>query len=141
MQSIAVNFNRMVSELSQVFDSQRRFVADASHELKTPLTSIQTMVELLRDYQHFVADQALLFQQLDRLLPLHGREQITHWKTLAAEGRWQAFVETLLVRHYDPAYDRSMQRNYAGLDTAERVTIGSADDAALNAAAAHLQTL
>ncbi len=96
---------------------------------------------LLRDYQHFVADQALLFQQLDRLLPLHGREQITHWKTLAAEGRWQAFVEALLVRHYDPAYDRSMQRNYAGLDTAERVTIGSADDAALNAAAAHLQTL
>lgn len=57
MQSIAVNFNRMVSELSQVFDSQRRFVADASHELKTPLTSIQTMVELLRDYQQIPADR------------------------------------------------------------------------------------
>lgn len=57
MQSIAVNFNRMVAELSQVFESQRRFVADASHELKTPLTSIQTMVELLRDYQQIPADR------------------------------------------------------------------------------------
>ncbi|MBS2040671.1 HAMP domain-containing histidine kinase [bacterium] len=57
MQSIAVNFNRMVAELSQVFESQRRFVADASHELKTPLTSIQTMVELLRDYQHIPGDR------------------------------------------------------------------------------------
>ncbi|MBX3171012.1 MAG: HAMP domain-containing histidine kinase [Candidatus Eremiobacteraeota bacterium] len=57
MQSIAVNFNRMVAELSQVFESQRRFVADASHELKTPLTSIQTMVELLRDYQQIPAER------------------------------------------------------------------------------------
>lgn len=57
MQSIAVNFNRMVAELSQVFESQRRFVADASHELKTPLTSIQTMVELLRDYQQIPTER------------------------------------------------------------------------------------
>ncbi len=57
MQSIAVNFNRMVADLSQVFESQRRFVADASHELKTPLTSIQTMVELLRDYQQIPAER------------------------------------------------------------------------------------
>lgn len=96
---------------------------------------------LLRDYQHFVVDQALLFERLDRLLPLHGREQIAQWKALAAEGRWQEFVEALLVRHYDPAYDRSMQRNYAGVGQAERVLIERADDAALAAAAGQLQKL
>lgn len=48
MISIAHNFNAMVSELAQVFDGQKRFLADASHELKTPLTSIGAMVELLQ---------------------------------------------------------------------------------------------
>ncbi|MBT9586222.1 HAMP domain-containing protein [bacterium] len=57
MQTIAATFNKMVSELSQVFQGQRRFVADASHELKTPLTSIQTMVEVLRDHQEIAPDR------------------------------------------------------------------------------------
>lgn len=57
MQTIAATFNKMVAELSQVFDSQRRFVADASHELKTPLTSIQTMMEALRDHQEMTPER------------------------------------------------------------------------------------
>lgn len=48
IQSVAKNFNRMVDELGQVFEAQKRFIADASHELKTPLTSITTMTELLQ---------------------------------------------------------------------------------------------
>ena len=57
MQTIAATFNTMVSQLSQVFHSQRRFVADASHELKTPLTSVQTMVEVLRDHQEITPER------------------------------------------------------------------------------------
>ena len=48
IQSVAEDFNKMVDELGQVFEAQKRFIADASHELKTPLTSITTMTELLR---------------------------------------------------------------------------------------------
>ncbi len=48
IQSVAEGFNKMVDELGQVFEAQKRFIADASHELKTPLTSITTMTELLR---------------------------------------------------------------------------------------------
>lgn len=45
---VAESFNDMVGRLETSFDAQRRFIADASHELKTPLTSIGGMAELLR---------------------------------------------------------------------------------------------
>lgn len=35
-QRLAQTFNGMLDRLQYVFDAQRRFVADAAHELKTP---------------------------------------------------------------------------------------------------------
>lgn len=90
---------------------------------------------LLDEYRHFVDDTAPLFAQLDRLVALHGRERIDAWKALAAGGRWEPFVQALLREHYDPAYDRSMRRNYARLDEASAVTLQGADAAAFDAAA------
>ena len=40
-------FDTMARGLQQSFESQRRFVADASHELKTPLTTIAGMTDIL----------------------------------------------------------------------------------------------
>ncbi|MGD9945286.1 MAG: tRNA 2-selenouridine(34) synthase MnmH [Burkholderiaceae bacterium] len=96
---------------------------------------------LLRDYQHWVADQPLLFERLDRLLPLHGRERIAQWKALAGDGHWQAFVESLLTQHYDQAYDRSMRRNFSNIEQAETVRIDDASDDALERAVARLRQL
>lgn len=45
---LARTFNSMVRRLDESFSAQQRFVADASHELKTPLTSIRGMAEMLR---------------------------------------------------------------------------------------------
>jgi signal transduction histidine kinase len=44
---LSASFNRMLEQLQDSFDSQRRFVADASHELLTPLTTIQGNASLL----------------------------------------------------------------------------------------------
>jgi len=99
-------------------------------------TKLDTRVTLLLDeYRHFTADRAALGAQLDCLLALHGRERIAQWKALAAAGDWRAFVERLLVEHYDPAYGRSSVRNFARLADAPRVKIGGADDAAFDTAA------
>jgi two-component system, OmpR family, sensor histidine kinase MprB len=55
-------FNTMLASLEESLETQRRFVADASHELRTPLTSLQTNIDVLR------ADIALEPEQRRQLL-------------------------------------------------------------------------
>ncbi|MFN2160415.1 MAG: ATP-binding protein [Anaerolineales bacterium] len=45
------SFNKTLSRLENLFDTQRRFVADVGHELRTPLTVIKGNVDLLRRMQ------------------------------------------------------------------------------------------
>ena len=40
MRELAVTLNRMLDRLQESFETQRRFTADASHELRTPVTAI-----------------------------------------------------------------------------------------------------
>jgi tRNA 2-selenouridine synthase len=70
---------------------------------------------LLAEYGHFLADPARLKAQLDCLVALHGREAIAAWQAQADRGEWERLVSGLLVNHYDPAYRRSTQKNYARL--------------------------
>jgi len=43
----AVAINRLLARVSQTMDSQRRFVADAAHELRSPLTALSLQAERL----------------------------------------------------------------------------------------------
>lgn len=42
------SLNAMLERLGQAFDSQRGFVADAAHELRSPLTALKLQAQLLR---------------------------------------------------------------------------------------------
>lgn len=95
-----------------------------------------TRVELLKqEYAHFLRDTAALGRQLDCLIALHGRETIAGWKQLAASGQWDGLVEALLLRHYDPAYSRSIVTHYPRLPAARRVEVAGGDEGAFRKAA------
>jgi signal transduction histidine kinase len=65
---LAATFNDMLDRLESAFATQRRFVDDAGHELKTPITIIRGHLELLGDDP---ADReetlALVLDELDRM--------------------------------------------------------------------------
>ncbi|HEY4003492.1 MAG TPA: HAMP domain-containing sensor histidine kinase, partial [Candidatus Xenobia bacterium] len=63
---VAAAFDRMAERLQSAFAAQKRFVADASHELKTPLTAIGGMAELLEDGLDNPAQSRLAVQTIGR---------------------------------------------------------------------------
>jgi len=86
---LAGTFNDMLDRLEHAFASQRRFVDDASHELKTPLTIVRGHIELLdhSDPDDREATLALVVDELDfmgrivqdlLLLAKHGRPDFLH---------------------------------------------------------------
>lgn len=82
---------------------------------------------LMQDYEHFIASPAILNTQLECLLTLHGREKIGRWQAMALSGRMEALVEELLHDHYDPAYTRSIDRNFALISQAQRLALDGID--------------
>jgi signal transduction histidine kinase len=47
IRSLAEQFNQMASRLDELVDAQKRFVADASHQLRSPLTALRLRLENL----------------------------------------------------------------------------------------------
>jgi two-component system, OmpR family, sensor kinase len=65
---LASTFNEMLDRLERAFASQRRFVDDAGHELKTPLTIVRGHLELLEDDPEKRRETlALVMDELDRM--------------------------------------------------------------------------
>ena len=79
---------------------------------------------LMEDYHHFTDSPETLNTQLDCLAKLHGRQKIDDWHALANGGAMPELVEQLLVAHYDPAYERSIERNFIQFSRAAVLKLG-----------------
>ena len=78
---------------------------------------------LMEDYEHFTQSPDTLNAQLDCLVKLHGRDKIDSWHQMANSGRMPELVDELLVEHYDPAYLKSIDRNFVQFKDAEVVQL------------------
>ncbi len=98
--------------------------------------SVAARVEfLLREYRHFINDPPSLHTRLELLATLYPRAVIAHWQSLANAGQWAEFVQDMLENHYDPAYRRSMDRNFSQLPDARVIELASLDAVSIDRAA------
>jgi two-component system, OmpR family, sensor kinase len=66
--ALATTFNEMLDRLEEAFATQRRFVDDAGHELRTPITVIRGHLELMEeDPIERQRTLALVMDELDRM--------------------------------------------------------------------------
>jgi tRNA 2-selenouridine synthase len=93
---------------------------------------MQERVKLWReDYGHFEADPDALIAKLRHLRPLIGGEEFAHWERLAEERRMPELFQRMMEAHYDPAYARSIGRNFPQYARAPRLALASLDMNAL----------
>jgi signal transduction histidine kinase len=64
---LATTVNEMLDRLQTAFDSQKEFLKDASHELRTPITIIQGHLEMLKYQPHKEDAIALVMDELERM--------------------------------------------------------------------------
>ena len=96
---------------------------------------------LLQDYAHFVSDIESFCGRLAALRELRGAAVVADWQARARSGQpveLAGVVEELLTLHYDPVYERSMQRNFAHYGQARTVALPDGEPPTLQAAAQHL---
>ena len=53
-------------------------------------------------------------------MQLRGREQVKAWQEAIAAGRIEEVVRELLVKHYDPGYAASIERNFRQFPQAQQ---------------------
>lgn len=93
---------------------------------------------LMEDYQHYTSNAGALNEQLSYLTPLHGHERIKRWQAMASAGDMTALVEELLQEHYDPAYLRSIDRNFVRYEQAGELRLSAIDSDSFTAGAQQL---
>lgn len=136
MSQLSLTLNGLLSRLQLAFQSQERFIADASHELKTPLSILRGELDVLRsrerpmseilaflgsasqelDYLNRIVEDLLLLARVDA-----GVEALSPTQTRLDELLLEA------IERMDPAAKRRSIRIRFDLDGGDFSTRGDAD--------------
>ncbi|HEY6354806.1 MAG TPA: tRNA 2-selenouridine(34) synthase MnmH, partial [Burkholderiaceae bacterium] len=93
---------------------------------------------LLQEYGFFAQQPERFCELLGALTELQGKERVTRWQTMARAAQWPELFGELMREHYDPLYERSMKRNFAGLAHSPPISLADGAEATLRAAAREL---
>ena len=100
------------------------------------MADLPVRVALLKEeYAHFLTSPGSLHPQLDCLLEVRGKDTVNRWKEMADAAHWDELVAQLLIEHYDPAYNRSLGKNYRLASGAPVLVLTAADQASMSALA------
>lgn len=113
----AVAINRLLARVTQTMDNQRRFVADAAHELRSPLTALSLQAERLAHAEMSLAarDRLTVLRQgiergrnlLDQLLALAKAQSVAESPNapVSVQGIYRRVLEDLMplaeAKHID----------------------------------------
>jgi two-component system, OmpR family, sensor histidine kinase MprB len=75
LRRLAVSFNRTLDALERSVDAQRQLIADASHELRTPIAALRSDIQIFLDAERLPATERVALQrsivaELDELTQL-----------------------------------------------------------------------
>ena len=114
LRDLSQSFNVMASRLEALVAEQRSFAADASHQLRTPLTALQLRLERLRDSVELNDRAAEKFEEIDAELVrmrrlIEGLLALGRASVDNAQRVEQDIAETLRerVRHWESLADES----------------------------------
>lgn len=137
------SFNRMASQVEGTIAALRRFVADAAHELHTPLTAMRSDLELMAESATDV-DQPRVARLREQTRRLEGvTAGLLELSRLAAETPAESFVpldlDHLLRTASEPYASRAEQSDIAFvLDLPPQPVVVLGDDGQLRRAAGNL---
>jgi two-component system OmpR family sensor kinase len=117
VRTFAVAINRLLTRVGQAMDTQRRFVADAAHELRSPLTALSLQAERLAqaELSGSARDRLTVLRQgiergrslLDQLLTLAKAQSATEFpkSPVSIQGIYRRVLEDLMplaeAKHID----------------------------------------
>jgi two-component system sensor histidine kinase MprB len=111
LRRLAVSFNRTLDALERSIDAQRQLIADASHELRTPIASLRSDIQIFLEAERLPPPERANLQQsiiaeLDELTQLVA-DVLELARGSSVDGRLETIELDLLVRE---AVDRARRR-------------------------------
>jgi tRNA 2-selenouridine synthase len=70
---------------------------------------------LCDSYPHWMQQPDVLCERLSHLAVQHGNQQVQIWKEMVQQAAFRELTASLLERHYDPSYRKSMMKNFGKL--------------------------
>jgi two-component system sensor histidine kinase MprB len=111
LRRLAVSFNRTLDALERSIDAQRQLIADASHELRTPISSLRSDIQIFLDSEQLPEHersglQRSIMAELDELTQIVA-DVVELARGPSLDGRLETIELDLLVRE---AVDRAERR-------------------------------